>query len=204
MKMTPTTTTYCLHTTATCCEEPQNDDCAATTLPASPVASRRSVSFALEEQQVCYVDRDAEVDAASWYTPSDFKALKRSCLVTLKMNKAGKVINQVDYTMRGLECRTSAAMAERKQLKRNALQAVLEAQEQGLDIAKAYQAVTVAPQYQATVQGMVDELEARNLPQLAMAVSASKHSGSHALPQTQNLQGIVHPSSYKIVSGAAA
>jgi hypothetical protein len=209
------------------CYYATNDDCCSRkTAAVEPSQSQQQpqhsvVRFAADEHVVEVMARQdytAQEAQACWYTAQDYKTFKKAAVVTLKLNRAGKLNDSTaeQHCMRGLECRTREGMASKKAVKQESRTTVLQAQANGENIAKAYQAISVKEQYRATVQGMCDELEARGMSHLAKVVLANHQrtvAGAGTIktsspPGNSNnttvLQGILDHSSLKVVGGPAA
>jgi len=101
----------------------------------TPVHRRRksSVRFSAEHEVNEIESREdfspSEIKA-TWYNHADYNSFKREALVTLSLNRSGRLEEQSkEYTMRGLEARTREGSAKRKQMRDVILCQVLSEQE---------------------------------------------------------------------------
>ena len=102
--------------------------------PKRSLASHKptKVSFkedAFEFHEVdCFCD-DEDLAEAIWYTKSEYDIIKARNSLIAKMQKAGKFRESSEHTFRGLEHKLKAAFKFRREIKFDALNAVLEEQD---------------------------------------------------------------------------
>lgn len=154
----------------------------------------------------------AEVDAC-WYSKRDYKSFKKASIKTLQLWRTGDLPagGNSEHCLRGLECRTREGAQQRKQVREATRSALLtEIQRQlfeGVQDAEALADVyrrTCAPlQHQASIQGMCDEMEARENYTWVHAVSPVHKLVSTGTSVLQ-LQGILDGPSMMLVGGMAA
>jgi hypothetical protein len=187
-------------TTSSCCrraEQPQPQ-------PSNKRRKRCSVTFR-EEEHVCEIPSLEEYTEeelnACWYTKAEYKSFKRSSLVTLKLNRAGEIpVGSTEHTMRGLECRTREGAQERKDNRTEAWTVVLQEQERQhkahlndiVALSNLYHQVTDRLQYAACIQGMCDELEAREYLSLAQAVAGRRRCSLSSSAVSHHFSALAH------------
>ena len=182
----------------------------------------KAVSFSATIAQVNEVmsrhDYTEEEVEATWYQKKDYKSFKRTVLTTLKLNRAGELLEggNDEYTMRGIECRTREGAAARKAIKQQVKTAVLEEQDRQRQqqqqlqadlLAMVSQQQTKDSQLEASIHGMCDELEARDFPSLSQSVpsvSSHAHYKMSTPRRTVRLQDVDLPSGLRLVAGSAA
>jgi len=118
-------------------------------------------------------DYTSEEIQKSWYGKAELKSFKRDILVTLQLNRAGKLVGVPNndreeqlHTMRGLEGRTREGCAAKKALKASAQAATLGEQSRQLAcgsrnaelLALVAQKASSESQHEAYIMGMYDEL----------------------------------------------
>lgn len=177
-----------------------------------PERRAQAVSFAAENdvQEIPSLESYSRNElAACFYTKADFNSFKKSSLVTLKLNRTGQ-LNPSEYCMRGLECRTREGAHKRKSCRLDAAFVLFEEQERQRDrevnnpelLAEKYHEITGSQEYAAAIQGMCDELEARqyNSPSgihLCAAILQSNSQNFVALAKQYTVDdaGRLHPRS---------
>ena len=136
-----------------------------------------SVRFAAESDNVVHdilplTEYTPEEVRSCWFNRVEYNAFKRSSLVTLNLNREGRLLaDDPDRTMRGLECRTRECTDSRREMRENAMAAVLNEQREQhrlgnrdpQAIADLYHSVSWKSQYTAYTQGLADEQDAREV-----------------------------------------
>jgi hypothetical protein len=199
-----------------------NDEQVLTTSTSKPQQElhRSGVHFAenlvtVHEVLHCQDYSKAEVDAC-WYSERDYKSFKKGSIKTLQLWRTGGVPvgGNSEHCLRGLECRTREGAQLRKEIKeatRSVLLAEIQRQRfEGLQDAQALADVcrlTSAPlQHQASIQGMCDEMEAREYNTLVHSASTAHKSfvSTATCTSVLQLQGILDGPSLMLVGGMAA
>ena len=133
--------------------------------------TRRAVSFASESKVFELPQYSDDEMIASWVNRDDLRRIKEECTFTIHVLKAGRLADDDDFTMRGLENRTRAARLKRQTLITEAQLAVFQEQkcleEEGISdpegIANIYRDFTTLSRSMAMLKGYHDEQNAKNI-----------------------------------------
>lgn len=122
-----------------------------------------------------------------WFNRVEYNSFKRSSLITLNLNREGRLAHDdLERTMRGLECRTRELTDSRRELRDSALAAVLNEQweQNRLDyrdvqaVADLYHSVSWKSQYTAYTQGLADEQDAQEPSSLEETMFAPRSTSA--------------------------
>lgn len=204
MKIQPTWDEHCIVTSSTSVAEDEATNDTSCKKRKNPV-SGPSVRFAADTDNVVHEimsvsDYTPEEVEACWFNKADYSSFKRIALVTMQLSRAGKLSSgDLEHTLRGLECRRREDSYNRKVLRFNACQAVLQEQHNQTTlgyqdddaIAAIYRTQTWNCQQKANTVAKVDEQVAHNIHQEDDAAATTKASTTSSPKRSNALSRII-------------
>lgn len=184
-----------------------NDDIVSKPLLTPPNASRKRqrnrVTFKESvriRRTTSYKDYTPEEARATWYSPEEFKSMKKEVRDTIRLIESNSKFDEVLYCKRGVERYTMEGAKGRKHSKLTAFNIVMDKQDECLDIygtendltveaiAKAYSSATIACKKAAHLAGLSDErcvhLSSNNIASEILTSSASTSRLGNSLVST--------------------